>query len=270
MRLTGYCTAGGYKIGPLFSALQAKGMKPTLIRDTIHISYNNAFAEHCDIFLFSFGTAVFWGLEDIEESDFLKYLRPFETAILETSEFDEFSFQTGTTLRISQDEITLPFPSALNKLAVSYGIAQSVKLAVFESTIRKTIDKTKHLPEEIVRKGKIVLSRSEISKTIGQLFLDRSSINLHTDILDTPEIFWEYPENEPPYRLVANYLDVQTRVSVLNQRLNIVKELLEMLSTELNHRHSSRLEWIIIVLIFLEIIIAFGRDILPVLGLPPL
>lgn len=242
-------------------------MKPILMRDTIHVSYNNAFQEHCDIFLFPFGTAIFWGLEDVEETDFLKYLRPFEVEPLEAREFDELSFTTGTALRASQDEIILPFPSALNKLAVSYGIAQSVKLTVFESTVRSTIEKTKHLPHEIVRKGKVVLSRAEIAKTIGQLFLERSSVNLHTDILDTPEIFWEYPENEPPYRMVANYLDVQTRVDVLNKRLNIVKELLEMLSTELNHRHSSRLEWIIIVLIFLEIVLAFGRDVLTHVGL---
>ncbi len=268
MRLTSYCSSESYQIGPLFSALQARNLKPVLIRDTIHISYNNSLAEHCDIFFFPFGTAVFWGLSDIEQKNFLEYLRPFEGGSLETTEFDEFSFMSGSSIRISQDVITLPFPSVLNKLAISYGIAQSVKLTVFESTIRKTIAKTKHLPEEIVRKGKIVLSRSEIAKTIGQLFLDRSSINLHTDILDTPEIFWEYPENDPPYRLMANYLDVQTRVSVLNQRLNIVKELLEMLSTELNHRHSSRLEWIIIGLIFLEIIIAFGKDIFPFIGIP--
>jgi uncharacterized Rmd1/YagE family protein len=267
MRLTGYCTAESYRISPLFSALEARGLKPILMRDTIHISYNNSFAEHCDVFLFPFGTAIFWGLEDTEEADFLKYLRPFEISPLAHLEFDELSFTTGTTLRISKDEITLPFPSAHNKLAVSYSIAQSVKLTVFETTVRSTIEKTKHLPEEIVRRGKVVLSRSEIAKTIGQLFLERSSINLHTDILDTPEIFWEYPENEPPYRMVANYLDIQTRVDVLNKRLNIVKELLEMLSTELNHRHSSRLEWIIIVLIFFEIILAFGRDVLLHLGL---
>lgn len=267
MRLTGYCTAESYRIQPLFASLQSKGLKSTLIRDTIHISYNNAFAEHCDIFLFPFGVTVFWGLDDEDEKKFLNTLDPFEIKPLGTPEFDELSYTTGKTLRVSQDEITLPFPSTLNKLAVSYGIAQSVKLTVFESTIRATIEKTKHLPEGLVTRGKVVLSRSEIAKTIGQLFLDRNSINLHTDILDTPEIFWEYPDNEQPYRLIANYLDVQPRVDVLNERLNIVKDLLEMLSSELNHRQSSRLEWVIIILIAFEVVMALGREILTFLGL---
>lgn len=266
MRLSGYSTAENYNIKQLFDALNTRGFKSTLIRDTIFVSYTNSFGEHCDIFIFHFGCVVFWGFEESEELDFLKYLKGFEINPLPSPEFDEFSYTTGSSLRMSRDEVSLPFPSSMNKLAVSYAIAQSVKLTIFESRIRTTIEETKKMPQEMVRKGKIVLSRSKIAKAIGQLFLERNSINLHTDILDTPEIFWEYPESEPPYRMIANYLDLTPRVNVLNQRLNIVKELLEMLVNELNHRHSSRLEWIIIALIFIEIIIVVGKEVASFLG----
>lgn len=90
---------------------------------------------------------------------------------------------------------------------------------------------------------------------MGALFLDRSSINLHVDVLDTPEFFWEHPELEPMYLDVANELDIQNRGQVLNQRLDVLRELFEMLGNELNHQHSSRLEWIIIWLILIEVII---------------
>ena len=260
MRLTGYCTAERYNIKQLFEALTARGFKPNLLRDTIHVSYTNSFGEHCDVFIFPFAAVVFWSFEDSEEQDFLKYLKSFETNPTDSPEFDEFSFTTGSTLRVSRDEVCLPFPSALNKLAVSYAIAQSVKLTIFETTIRATIENTRHLPEEMFAQGKIVRSRSQLAKTIGHLFLERNSINLHTDILDTPEIFWEYPESEPVYRIVANYLDLQPRVGVLNQRLTIVKELLEMLAGELNHRHTSRLEWIIITLISFEIFLVLSKE----------
>jgi len=81
-------------------------------------------------------------------------------------------------------------------------------------------------------------------------------------LLDTPEFFWEYSELEPYYRLVAHYLDIERRVNVLNQRLTVLKELFDMLNNEINHKHSSRLEWTIIWLIVIEVIIELSKVVL--------
>jgi uncharacterized Rmd1/YagE family protein len=163
-------------------------------------------------------------------------------------------------MKIEEDEIIVQNKNTLTKLAISHGIAQSVKLTIFEDLIQKTIDHTKHLPSELARKGKIHLSRKEISQKMGELFIERNFINLHSEILDTPEFFWDHPELEPFYRRTSHYLDVSKRVEVLNKRLNVVHELFEILSNELNHQHSSRLEWTIIFLIVIEVIIALLRD----------
>ena len=163
-------------------------------------------------------------------------------------------------MRIEEDEITLQTKNVLSKLAISYGLAQSVKLTTFEETIQKTIDRTRSLPEDLANKGKIRMSRKGISRKMGELFTERNFINLHSEILDTPEFFWNYPELEPFYRRTAHYLDVSKRVEVLNRRLTVVHELFEILSNELNHQHTSRLEWTIIILIVIEVVIALLRD----------
>ena len=72
------------------------------------------------------------------------------------------------------------------KLAVSFALAQSVKLGVFERTVEVTIKETRAIPERMAIDGKIKLTRTNITKRIGQLFVDRASINLHSDILDHP------------------------------------------------------------------------------------
>ena len=56
--------------------------------------------------------------------------------------------------------------------------------------------------------------------------------------------------------MIANHLDLETRIEVLNQRLDIVHDLFEMLGNELNHQHSSKLEWIIIWLIVIEVVMS--------------
>jgi len=43
-------------------------------------------------------------------------------------------------------------------------------------------------------------------------------------------------------------------VEVLNKRLDLIKELFDMLASELHTSHSNTLEWIVIILIVVEVI----------------
>jgi len=259
MRCTGYCTASSYDITRLFQHLHPQGSSQ-LYRDLIHTQAKEERRSKGDIFYFSYGVVVCWGFTVEEEHQILAALRDFERESNPKPELDEFTFVYGDNMKIEEDEIILQNKNILTKLAISHGIAQSVKLTIFEDLIKKTIDLTKHLPSDLAKKGKIPLSRKEISQKMGELFMERNFINLHSEILDTPEFFWEHPELEPFYRRTSHYLDVSKRVEVLNKRLNVVHELFEILSNELNHQHSSRLEWTIIFLIVIEVVIALLRD----------
>ena len=142
----------------------------------------------------------------------------------------------------------------MEKLAVSFALAQSVKLGVFERTVEQTILETRSIPERMAYDGTIRLKRKQITRRIGQLFVDRASINLHSDILDHPDFFWEDDEWLPCYMRASKYLEVDRRAEVLNKRLDIIKELYDMLASELATAHSNKLEWIIIILILIEVI----------------
>ena len=138
--------------------------------------------------------------------------------------------------------------------------------------------------------GKIRLKKTAIAKRIGQLFVDRASINLHSDILDHPDFFWEDDEWLSLYLKTSKYLEIERRAEVptkpkseglqgtsrlngttnsetttlsltitltptqvLNKRLDIIKELFDMLASELHQSHSNKLEWIVIILIAIEV-----------------
>lgn len=218
-------------------------------------------ARNGDIFYFSYGTIVMWGLSKEQEEEVLSSLRPFQESPNDNTEYEESRFSIGQSAKILKDDITLPADDVLTKLAFSHGLAQSVKLSAFEKLIERRIEHSRYAPESLARHGRIPMSRKKLSRMMGEIIIDRNSINLHTDILDTPEFFWEYSDLEPLYRLIAQDLDITSRVSVLNRRLDIVKDLFEVLSTELGHRHSSRLEWIIIFLIFIEVAVTFAKEV---------
>ena len=152
------------------------------------------------------------------------------------------------------------------KLAISFAFAQSAKLAVFEAALEATTDEIRPIPVQLAERGRCKFTANEVARLTGRIFLERNAVNLYSNILDTPDFFWEAEAFEPLYRRVNRYLDIDDRVSILNKRLDIVNDLLDSLSTQLEIRNSHRLEIIIIVLITLEI----GLEVLKESMLPPL
>lgn len=254
-----FCTAASYKIKPLIESLRGK-YKCTLYKEVAHVEVPYE-GTNCDIFYFPYGAVVCWGIPKEKGAFFLGLVQEFEHQHSNEIETDEFTYVKGEAPKVIDDEITLPNLEVITKLAVSHAMAQSVKLGTFEVALHNTFNLTKSIPEDLANHGKISLSRNEIRRKMGELFIERSSINLHADVLDTPEFFWDYPEVEPFYNLLAKYLDIGKRVEVLNQRLDVVHELFEMLGNELNHQHSSRLEWTIICLIIIEVVLSLMRDV---------
>lgn len=248
MRCLAICTAETCDLHGLALALEDVEFI-NFYTDALHAAYKES-----NIFIFSYGCVVLWNVDIDEEKRFLEILRKFTRDPINTV-FEEFEYTFASKPRFFQDKITLAKTRshALQMLAVSYGLSQTIKLSAFEDRIDNTIEMTKNIPQELAIRGKMSLSRKEISKRIGELFIERNSVNLHSDILDAPVFIWDHPEYETLYTLTINDLELHARTAVLNRRLDIVKELFEMMRDELNNRHSTMLELIIIILIMIEV-----------------
>jgi uncharacterized Rmd1/YagE family protein len=57
------------------------------------------------------------------------------------------------------------------------------------------------------------------------------------------------------YDRLFGYLELGKRVDLLNKRLDIMKELFDMLNDQLENFHAHKLEWIIIWLIVFEVVV---------------
>ena len=54
---------------------------------------------------------------------------------------------------------------------------------------------------------------------------------------------------------MRGYLEISQRVELLNQRVEVISDLLDMMKEHLNYSHSEQLEWVIIYLITFEALI---------------
>lgn len=208
-------------------------------------------------FLFKYGLAVFWDFEEVEY--FLKKISPSLTGI-KISEDYNYTISPNQPVKIEFDTIYMDSDDELKKLSISYAIEQSIKLEEFERSIKTTLEETEHIPVDLAENGRVKMSRQDIAKKRGRLFITKSNIYLHFELLDTPEFFWEYPELDIYYQNMRKYLEVQPRIEILNRKMNVIEEMLAILSDEQNHKHSSTLEWIIIILIAIEIVLFIAYD----------
>jgi uncharacterized Rmd1/YagE family protein len=256
MRCVSFCTAGSYDLPALANSFKRKDYTTRLSRDVLYVT---SLKKPVDLFFFSHGCFVTWGLSKRQEQRWLERVRSFAKGALPIIEADHFCYRFGeeTTVdtheRFRVDVITLDSDNPQVKLAISYGLAQSIKLEAFEDAIQEAIKKNSYLPEEIATHGTTPLSRRATFKRMGEIFLARSSINLNSEFLDTPEFFWRNPNLEPFYTMTKQFLDIPGRLLALNQKLDVLQELFDILNSQLQHRHSSMLEMIIILLILIEI-----------------
>lgn len=258
-RCVSFCTAASYDLLGIANYFKKRGYQTRVSRDHVHVSRAK---QEGDIFFFNHGSFVCWGYKKAFEDRIKKQIEQFSIQPLPSVETDHFYCREGDETLIDTDEklrvdiITLESDDVQLKLAMSYALAQSIKLEAFEEAIKLAIQTNSNLPEEIAVRGEISLSRRAIFKRMGEIFIARSSINLNIEYLDVPEYFWRNPSYEVHYIAVKKFLDIPSRVMALNQKLDLLQELLDILNSQVQHSHSSLLESIIILLIAVEIIIS--------------
>ncbi|RHX99938.1 hypothetical protein DYB34_006481 [Aphanomyces astaci] len=219
--------------------------------------------ERKDVFYFATGCTVFWGLTRAEEQAHIQAIRAFSNGSVKQVEVEDMDFCYGDASSVINDSITLSSFRSSEKIAISFAMAQSSKLDVFEQRVDETIQETRHIPQTLAETGEIKkYSQKDISQLIGRLFIERSDINLNSDMLDDPDFFWDDDEYQPLYKKMMKYLDVDNRVHILNTRLDILRELLDVLSQQLARQHDTKLEWIVIWLIVAEVVVEVFWNIL--------
>lgn len=223
-----------------------------------------------EMFVFSYGVVVFWNFTEYQEKDILADLtfadaedgislltRPLEQHDFETEEFHfEYSADVKRP-RIFNDMITLmPRSDHMIKLTISHAIAQSTKLCLFEERLGETMLDAQHVPKTLALTGELNMTRTEIVKILGRLFKSRVDINLSSNILDVPNFFWDSePTLHPLYAAIREYLEIDPRIKVLNERCRVFLDLAEILSDSVNDAKMSSITWIVIILILVSILV---------------
>eukprot|EP00906_Rhabdomonas_costata_P036174 RCo050774 len=256
--VTAVATADSYKFRQLkrfFQPARGEILDSSDVAYVVFPAYGSE--EETSVFFFPYGVTVWWGSEYVGRQ-VLSQLKPFEIKPEKEIDFERCTFAYGAgTSKIVSDTIFLENDSMELKLGFSFGFAQGAKLTVLEDRIESIICSTEKLPRNMGRGGSLTMTRGQAARLKGTLFIHRMNVNLNTDILVTPNFFWDRVELRSIYAEARRYMELDQRLAVLGQRLQIVDDLFAILHQELKTRHLRHLEWVVLCLVFVNVILAW-------------
>ncbi|KAF7201345.1 required for meiotic nuclear division protein 1 homolog [Nothobranchius furzeri] len=221
------------------------------------------------IFLFREGSVVFWNVEEKTMKKVLRLLehheiQPYEVALVYW-ENEEINYTVGEgNTKLERGNFVLSDQMAqhqavLEKFAFSNALCLSVKLAIWEVALDSFVESIQSIPETLKSGKRVQLSSAEVMQKIGELFTLRHCINLRSDLLLTPDFYWDRENLEKLYDKTCQFLSINRRVNVVNEKLEHCTQLTDLMRSHLSEKHSLRLEWMIVILITIEVMFELAK-----------
>jgi uncharacterized Rmd1/YagE family protein len=221
-----------------------------------------------ELIILPYGVLVMYNLSEAEERSIINDVissgcirggLPYSADDEETEAFHFCYDPTVPAPRIFNDFFTFRTSNHLLKLSLAHAIAQSTKLSVFEESMQRTLELTSHIPRELASSGQLKLKRTEALMLTGRLFKLRVDVNLTSNVLDTPELFWSEASLKALYDAIREYLEIEQRVQNLNERLAVGNDLLEVIHDHIGSQAMDNKTVIIIYLIVVALLVALGE-----------
>ncbi|KAA8646234.1 RMD1 family protein [Aspergillus tanneri] len=274
----------GYETDPFETGLYPQVLHIQVPLDSVRRMSNPAAVdlpsdEVGDVFIFPSGTVVAWSLPEgftsfLATRTLLPAAEGFHVDDLETEDLEYVEDSARENSSIKGDTIILgtkpsstelesqlaarqSVETVLTKVAFSSGLARSTKLAVLETSLSNYFESTRPIPTLLSQGSRLPFTRDFILRKTGQLLSVRAQLNLYSELTDSlPDIFWDSRHElglEGYYEQVGRALDVGIRIKLLNEKMDYAQEIASVLRERLSETHGLRLEWIIILLIAVEV-----------------
>jgi uncharacterized Rmd1/YagE family protein len=132
-------------------------------------------------------------------------------------------------------------------------LAQSVALDYYHDIIENLLTEVKVFANQLELTGKLKISRKNMLKFIGKALNTQNDIAENIYIFDAPDQVWDDEYLDKFYQGLMRHFDLRVRFSEIEYTLRIIEDNLTVFREILHQRESSLLEYIIIILILVEV-----------------
>ncbi len=214
------------------------------------------------IYVFKYGVICFLNYDEDKIGAFFKLISPYCKNLFEQKISEEFQVETNAREnKFGYNKIEITDENTEIFRLIMLNVSQSVALDYYYEQTSKLLEETNHHTEVLERKGRLDISGRSLIRYIGKTLNLTNRIIENLYIFDSPPETWE-DENLNKIDIgLKRTFDLQERFRNIQEGLGIIKENLELFKDIMQYRNSNLLEWVIIVLIFLEVLNLFFEKI---------
>lgn len=207
------------------------------------------------IYIFKYGVVCFTNCSEASMEEFLQRIAPYGKNVFELKLSEEFEVETDARenkFGYNKIEVTKPDVEVIRLIMLN--VSQSVALDYFQEQTNLIQEETNEYTKRLEQKGRLSMSRQDLKMYIGKTLNLKNRIAENLYIFDSPPETWD-DENLNRIDLgLKRTFDLQERYRDIREGLEIVKENLELFKDLLQYRNSTFLEWIVIILIAVEVL----------------
>ena len=210
------------------------------------------------IYVFKYGVVCFLNYDVVKVLEFFQLIAPYCKNPFEEKLSEEFEIETNAKEnKFGYNRVEIINSDIEILRLVMLNVSQSVALDYYSDQTNKLLEEANHHTQMLEKKGKLAISGKNLKKYIGRTLNLKNRIAENLYIFDSPPEAWE-DENLNKIDIgLKRTFDLQERFRNVQEGLQIVKENLELFKDILQYTNSNLLEWIIIALIFVEVINLF-------------
>lgn len=210
--------------------------------------------------IFSFGAVVFTNCQPHEIHDILLYLAPHEPALAAeqaTTYRDSYALVVDESARegFDSEEMTVRSLEDWHPEILATVLAKSVALERVEASLDATLDRFEERLERL-EKGRLETNDRVLAQDAARILrLEHDSIS-YLGILDKPDLTWNNDAAEKLYQSLSRQFELKDRNDAVRRKSEVLKDINSTFSDLAHARRSTRLEWVVILLIAFEILMA--------------
>jgi uncharacterized Rmd1/YagE family protein len=206
-------------------------------------------------YCFNYGVIVFSDYSEEEIKLSIKTIHPFLKGSITNwiRDSHELAVIPGSDLRFEFNQvITDRLDERIIRIAM-LNLAQSVALDFYHEVSENLLTEIKGFANNLETTGKLKISRTNMMKFIGRGLNTQNDIADNIYIFDAPEQVWDDEYLDRLHQGLIKYYDLRTRFSEIEYTLRIIDNNLRVFREISHQRESNTLEWIIIILILVEV-----------------
>ncbi|TZE82287.1 RMD1 family protein [Calorimonas adulescens] len=210
------------------------------------------------VFIFSFGSMVFLNLEHHEIMDIIEYLQKIESRLVNTKfDFtDDFNIEVSPDKEpsISYDLMIIQHMEDFHLQIISTILAKSVALDRIEVGINKLMDDIEDIIDYL-ENGHLNISDERLAKISGKILGFKYNTISYVMLLDKPDVTWVNEESKELYIDLEKLFELRERYERVRHKTETLLDITDVFTGLAHARRSTRLEWMVIILIAAEILL---------------